>query len=154
MLSQFCPELCYQQTKTALKLQAILSMLSLEVLKDEIARKKSTICFLEYITDKCPSGFWSSSPNRNVLCWQQTHTAAPFARPAAITEVYPPQLSGVTGMISALHVWWAFTFYTLKQAHNSLCRNALVPLSQVRSQLTSLLWGEQGRHPKESSTLF
>lgn len=53
-LSQFCPELCYQQTKTSLRLQVILSMLSLEVLKDEAARKSQQFPFLNILLTNVP----------------------------------------------------------------------------------------------------
>lgn len=103
VLSQFCPELCYQQTKTSLKLQAILSMLSLEVLKDEVARKSQLFASLNILLTNAPQD--CDPVPQTGMCFANRHTQQLlFHALSDITEVNSSQLSGVTGVISALHV--------------------------------------------------
>lgn len=77
MLSQLCPELCYQQTKTFLRLQAILSTLSLEVLKDEVARKSQQFASLNVLLTKVPQDS-DAFPQTGTCFANSRHTAAPF----------------------------------------------------------------------------
>lgn len=92
MLSQFCPELCYQQTK----LQAVLFMLSLEVLKDELARKSQQFASLNILLTNVPQD--SDPLPQTGMCFadsRHTQQLLLHALPA-ITEVNLPQPSGVT----------------------------------------------------------
>lgn len=104
MLSQFCPELCYQQTETSLKLQVSLSMLSLEVPKDEVARKSQQFASLNILLTNAPQDSDPLPPTG--MCFADSRHTQQLLLQAlpAITEVNLAQLSGVTGMISALHV--------------------------------------------------
>ena len=76
-------------------------MLSLEVLKDEVARKSQLFAFLNTLLTNVPQ---DCNPVPQ-MCFANRHTQQLlFHALSDITEVNSSQLSGVTAMISALHV--------------------------------------------------
>lgn len=104
MLSQFCPELCYQQTKTSLRLQATLSMLSLEVLKDEAARKSQQFASLNILLPNVPEAS-DALPQAGRCFADSKHTEQLLLHaPSDIPEVNLSQLSGVWNALSPARV--------------------------------------------------